>query len=123
MRSFVAACAFLALTVAAAVSASVWLGGAAGEVRSRVEALPPPTEAAEGGTALLRQVDGIASAWERRRRGVALLAGEREAAAVTAAVGSLRAAAESRDPGGFGAAREDLLAALREITLAAGPGL
>ncbi len=121
MRSFIAACAFLALTVAAAVASSLWLGGVAGDLRSRAEALPPPAEAAESGS-LLRQADGIASVWEKSRRGVALLAGERESASVTAAVGLLRAAAESGDRGGFGAAREDLLAALREISLAAGPG-
>ena len=122
MRSFIAACAFLALTVAAAVFSSLWLGGVAGDMRSRVEALPPLREAAAGGT-LPEAAEGIASAWERSRRGVALLAGERESAAVTAAIGSLRAAAESGDAGEYGAAREELLAALRELALAAGPGV
>ena len=121
MKSFVAACAFLALTVAAAVFSSLWIGGVAGDMRSRVEALPPLREAADG--TLPEAAEGIASAWERSRRGVALLAGERESAAVTAAIGSLRAAAESGDAGEYGAAREELLSALRELSLAAGPGV
>ena len=122
MKSFIAACVALALTVAAGIASSVWLGGVAGDMRSRVEALPPPSGQAESG-ALPDMTDGIASVWERSRRGVALIAGERESAAVTAAVGALRAAAESGDAGEYGAAREELLAALRELSLAAGPGL
>ena len=123
MRSFIAACVALALTLSAGIASSVVIGGAAEELTKMAEALTPPGEALPGDGEMLDRIDGIGSFWEGKRGAASVFVGEREAAAVTAAVASLRAAVLSGDMGEYGSAREALLAAARDLRFVARFGI
>lgn len=119
MKSFIAACVALALTVAAGIASSVVICRTADGLSKMAEALPPAGDALADGADALKRIDGIGSFWEGKRRAASVFVGEREAAAVTAAVGSLRAAVLSGDAGEYGSAREALLAAARDLRFVA----